>query len=110
MTPVQQVVTIALCVAGTLSMRALPFLAFGGGRRPPAYVRYLGRALPLAVFAMLIAYCLKDVDFLADAHGIPELVAIAATAGLHLWKRNMALSIAGGTLSYLALLQIAALM
>lgn len=101
MTPTQQIITIALCVIGTLSMRALPFLAFGGDRHPPAYVRYLGRALPLAVFAMLCVYCLKDVDFLAGAHGLPELAAIAVTAALHLWKRNMALSIAGGTLFYL---------
>ena len=36
---------------------------------------------------------------------VPELIAIAAVAGLHLWKRNVLLSIAGGTVLYMVLVQ-----
>ena len=58
MTLSQQIVTIALCVAGTLLTRFLPFLVFSPKKPTPAYVRYLGKALPCAVFAMLVVYCL----------------------------------------------------
>ena len=42
----------------------------------------------------------------AGSHGIPEAIAIAAIVVLHVWKRNMLLSIAGGTVVYMALLQL----
>ena len=72
----------------------------------PPYVQYLGKALPSAIFAMLVVYCLKNVDFASGAHGLPELISIAATVALHLWKRRMLLSILGGTLCYMALVQL----
>ena len=37
---------------------------------------------------------------------IPEAIAIAAIVVLRVWKRNMLLSIAGGTVVYMALLQL----
>lgn len=106
MTLAQQVITIALCVAGTMVTRFAPFLAFGGDRPTPRYVTYLGRALPSAIFAMLVVYCLRDVSFLTGTRGIPELLAIGATVGLHLWRRNMLVSIAGGTAAYMPLVQL----
>ena len=42
----------------------------------------------------------------APSPGIPELIAVGVTAGLHLWKHNMLLSIAGGTVSYMLLVQL----
>jgi branched-subunit amino acid transport protein AzlD len=36
--------------------------------------------------------------------GVPVLLCAAATAGLHLWKRNSLLSIFGGTALYMILL------
>jgi branched-subunit amino acid transport protein AzlD len=39
------------------------------------------------------------------SHGLPELIAIGITVTLHLWKRQMLLSIAGGTVCYMLLLQ-----
>ena len=64
------------------------------------------RALPGAVFGLLVVYCLKNVSLLTGSHGLPELLAILAVAGLHLWKRQMLLSIAGGTLCYMLLVQL----
>lgn len=58
-----------------------------------------------AVFGMLVIYCLKNVSILSGSHGIPELIAIAAVVALHLWKRQMLLSIAGGTIIYMLLVQ-----
>ena len=105
MTHTQEILTIAICVAGTMATRFLPFLIFREGRPVPPYVQYLGEALPSAIFAMLVVYCLRNVDFTGGAHGLPELVSIAATAALHLWRRNMLLSILGGTLCYMAIVQ-----
>lgn len=106
MTVTQQILTVAICVAGTMLTRFLPFLIFNGKRPTPAYVRYLGKALPAAIFGMLVVYCLKNVSILTGSHGIPELIAIVVTAGLHLWKRSMLLSIAGGTVCYMILVQM----
>jgi len=105
MTIPQQVITIAVCALATMLTRFLPFLLFSSKRPTPKYVTYLGRALPAAIFAMLVVYCLKNVSFLNGTHGLPELIAIAVTVGLHLWKRQMLLSIAGGTICYMLLVQ-----
>ena len=105
MTLQQQIITIAMCVVGTMLTRFLPFLVFRSKRPTPRYIQYLGRVLPGAIFAMLIIYCLRDVSLLQGSHGLPELIAIAVTASLHLWKRQMLLSIAGGTICYMLLVQ-----
>ena len=104
MTVPEQIVTIALCVLGPMTTRFLPFLVFSEKRPTPAFVQYIGKYLPSAVFGMLVIYCLKDVSFLGGTHGIPELIAIAVTVALHLRKRQMLLSIAGGTACYMVLL------
>lgn len=106
MTLTEQIITIAICVFGTMLTRFLPFLVFSSKKPTPEYVQYLGKALPCAVFGMLVIYCLKNVSFLSAPHGIPELIAIAITAGLHLWKKKMLLSIAGGTIAYMLLVQL----
>lgn len=105
MTLQQQIITIAMCVVGTMLTRFLPFLVFRSKRPTPRYIQYLGRVLPGAIFAMLIIYCLRDVSLLQGSHGLPELIAIAVTVGLHLWKRQMLLSIAGGTICYMLMVQ-----
>ena len=84
----------------------LPFAVFSARRPTPKYIRYLGKVLPGAIFAMLVVYCLRNVSLLTGSHGLPECIAIAVTIGLHLWKRQMPLSIAGGTVCYMFLLQL----
>jgi len=106
MTLYQQIITIALCVSGTMITRFLPFIVFSSKKPTPKYIQYLGKALPSAIFGMLIIYCLKDVSITGGSHGIPELFSIAFTIALHLWKRKMLLSIAGGTICYMLIVQI----
>ena len=106
MTLTQRLVTIALCALATMLTRFLPFLLFSSRRPTPKYVRYLGRALPPAIFGMLVVYCLKNVSIVSGSHGLPELIAIAVTVGLHLRKRQTLLSIAGGTIAYMLLIQL----
>ena len=74
----------------------------------PRFVQYLGKALPLATFALLIVYCLKDVSVAAPPHGVHELASIAVTVAVHLWRRNMLLSIVAGTACYMLILRLAA--
>lgn len=105
MTLTQEIVTIALCAFGTMITRFLPFIVFRSDKPTPKYIQYIGNALPPAIFGMLVIYCLKDVSLFGGSHGIPEAIAIVAVIALHLWKKNMLLSIAGGTVCYMLLVQ-----
>lgn len=106
MTVTQQIITIAILALGTMATRFLPFLVFRANRPTPKYIQYLGDALPSAIFGMLVVYCLKNVSVLTFSYGLPELLAILVTVGLHLWKRQMILSIAAGAVCYMALVQL----
>ena len=106
MTLTQQIITILMCVLATVLTRALPFLLFSSKKPTPKFVRYHGGALPTAIFAMLVVYCLKNVNILSGSHGIPELIAICAVVGVHLWRKNTLLSILLGTVIYMLLIQL----
>ena len=105
MTILQQVLTVAAVVLGPMTTRCLPFLLFPEGKQPPAFIRYLGTVLPSAVIGLLVVFCLKDAVF-TSWHGLPELLGILAVALLHRWKKNILLSIAGGTIFYMVLVQM----
>lgn len=96
------ILVTAMC---TLLTRLVPFAAFGSSRPVPEVVRYLGRILPPAIMATLLIYCLRSVRPLLGNHGLPELLGVAITALLHLWKRNTLISIAGGTAAYMLLIR-----
>ena len=106
MTMTEQIITIAMVVLGTMATRFLPFLIFPAGKPTPKYIQFLGRFLPAAVFGLLVIYCLRNVSLLSGSHGIPELISIAVVVALHLWKMQMLLSIAGGTICYMLLSQL----
>lgn len=105
MTLTQQIITVAMVVLGTAVTRFLPFLVFPSGKPTPKYVQYLGKFLPAAVFGLLVVYSLKDVSVFTGSHGIPEMISILLVIVLHVWKRQMLLSIAGGTVCYMLLVQ-----
>lgn len=106
MTLPQILITLAMCALATVITRFLPFLIFSSKRPTPQFVLYLGKVLPGAIFSMLVVYCLKNVTPLQYSYGLPELIAILLTAGLHLWKRQILLSIAAGTVCYMLLIQM----
>lgn len=105
MTIWQQVVTIFAVVLATMATRFLPFILFPRGKKTPDCILYLGKVLPGAIFGLLVIYCLKDVSLFSGTHALPELFAIGVTVAVHLFKRNMLLSIAAGTLCYMLLVQ-----
>ena len=100
------VLIVVVAILVTVATRFLPFAIFRGDRPTPKHILYLGKVLPFAIMGMLVVYCLKDISFLSPPYGIPELLGCLCVAALHLWKRNTLLSIGGGTLVYMLLVQL----
>ena len=101
----ESIMIIAVCTACTFLERALPFIIFRG-REVPEIVRYLGRVLPMAIMATLVIYCIKTISFASMAGWAPMVIASAVTVTFHLWKGNTMLSIFGGTICYVVLIQV----
>ena len=99
------VLVIVVMAAVTFALRTLPFLIFAKRETPP-FIQYLGKYLPFAIMGMLVIYCLKGVAPLVFPHGLPELIAILTVVLLHIWRRNTLLSILGGTVVYMLLVQL----
>lgn len=99
------VLTVAVVVAATLLTRFSAFLIFPSGKKAPDFVQYLGKALPAAVMGMLVVYTFKDTIVFSYPYGVPELIALLVTVGMHLWKRNMFMSIGIGTIVYMLIVQ-----
>lgn len=97
---------IAVSAAVTMLLRFLPFLIFGGDRKVPDTVTYLGKVLPSAIMAMLVVYCLRNVHITVASELIPSLIACGVVVLLHIWKRSSLLSIVGGTVTYMLLIQL----
>ena len=93
----------------TFLLRALPFLFFGTGKRPPKLVLSLGNVLSPAAIAMLVVYCfacyVRDRPPVDHMYGLAEILAAIEVVSLQLWKRNPLLSILGGTAVYMLLVQ-----
>ena len=56
--------------AVTVLLRFIPFIAFR--KKKPEFILYLGKVLPPAVMAMLVIYCLKEVNFLQALTDYPK--------------------------------------
>ena len=87
---------VAVAAAVTWSLRALPFAAAARLRASRA-VGYLSARMPLGVMVILLAYTLRGVPLSVPARVLPAAAALAATAGLHVWRRNAVLAIVAGT-------------
>lgn len=101
-----QLITVGVIILATVIMRFLPFVLFPDNKPTPKFIHYLGTVLPAAVFGLLIIYALKNVSIFEGSHGIPELICIVITAAVHLWKKQMLLSISAGTVCYMLLVQL----
>jgi len=53
-----------------------------------------------------VVYCLRGVRFDTPAGWLPSVIACLLTAGLHVWRRSTLLSIVGGTVCYMLLVQL----
>ena len=100
------ILLIAVVSAVTIGLRFLPFLIFRDQQKLPGLLKYLGQVLPFSIMGMLVIYCLRNISFAAAPFGIPEVIGCAVVVMLHLWKRNTLLSITGGTVCYMLLVQL----
>lgn len=98
-------ITVLICALCTQITRWFPFLLFGGKKKIPPVVRYLGAILPPAIMAVLVVYCLKGITPLTWPYGLPELISVALVVLAHRWKGNSLISISLGTICYMVLVQ-----
>lgn len=102
----QQSLIIILAISFTTFLtRLIPFILFPAKKETPKYIIYLGNVLPFAIIGMLIIYSLKGVSVISSPFGLPELISIAIIIVIHLWKNNTLLSIGGGAIIYMLLVQ-----
>ncbi len=106
LTLVQTCIIILAVALGTILTRFLPFVLFPERKEAPKIVKYLSKVLPAAMMGLLVAYCLKSVTMTAMPYGLPEIIAITVIVILHKWKNNVLLSIVGGTVFYMVLVQV----
>ena len=105
LTPIQIILTVLAVTLGAMMTRFTPFVLFPDGKRPPEVVTYLGSVLPPVMMGLLVVYCLKSVPIVSYPHGLPELISIVFIVIIHLWRKNVLLSIGCGTALYMFLVQ-----
>lgn len=105
MTVPQTLITIGAIILGVQISRWLPFVAFSGKKELPDFIKYLGRVLPPALMGLVVVYCFKSTPILTGSHGIPELIASIAVILTYMWKKNLLISVGGGTAIYMILVQ-----
>ncbi len=105
LTPVQTMIMIAAIAFGTMLTRFAPFILFPEKKQPPKVILYLGSVIPCVMMGLLVVYCFRNVSFLSGTHGLPEALAVLFIIVLHQWKHHTLLSIGGGTLLYMVLVQ-----
>lgn len=102
---IQVLLTILIISLGTILTRALPFIVFPANRKTPKYILYLGTVLPFSIIGMLIVYCFQNVSIFLWPYGLPELIAGVFVVAAHKLRHNLLLSVGGGTILYMILVQ-----
>ena len=106
MTTPQIITTILIVALTTLITRVAPFLVFPESKKIPEWAAYLDKVLPYAVIGMLVVFCFKDTVITAAPYGLPELIAGLAVVILYKLTKRMILTIGGGVIVYMILIQI----
>lgn len=96
---------VAVAAAVTWALRALPF-ALLAPLRTGSLLPHLAAGMPVGVMVILVSYTLRHTPLTVPAQGVGVAIALAATAALHLWRRNVVLSIAGGTAVHVVLASV----
>lgn len=101
----EQILTIITAIVALQLCRWVAFVAFPAHKPIPDFVKYLGKALPPAVFGLLVVYCYKNADLFGQHHAMSEIVAGLVVVVLHRLFKNMFISIGVGTVLYMVLVQ-----
>jgi branched-subunit amino acid transport protein AzlD len=84
--------------------RLLPFF-FAKQLKANRFARRLANWLPPIILLLLVAHTLMGTPVRVYPYGLPQAIGIAVAVGLHLWRRNMLLSIFGSSGAYMILLK-----
>lgn len=90
----------------TILLRLSPAWIFPPDKPTPKVLVYLGRVMPIAVIAMLIVYCFRNINLFSYPFGLSEIIAGGFTAVSYIIKRSTILSILLGTIIYMILVQV----
>ena len=104
-TPMQSFITILIIVIVTFITRVIPFILFPDNKKTPKYINYLGAVLPYAAIGMLVIYCFKEISFTKTSFWLPEFISVFLILLLHKWKKSTLISIGGGTILYMLIVQ-----
>lgn len=100
------ILLIAIAVIVTFILRAIPFLIFNEKRTMPEGIKRIADLLPSAIIAVLVIYCLK-ADLLTLGMGtLASALGVFTVVVLHLWKRNILISIFSGTAIYMVAIHL----
>lgn len=106
LTSIETLLIILAVALGTIITRFTPFILFPESKELPPIITFLGKTFPPAMMGLLVVYSLKNVSILVSPYGIPEAISLVIITILHLWKRNVLLSIGVGTLVHMFLIQV----
>ncbi|MEZ0338591.1 branched-chain amino acid transporter permease [Mycobacterium sp. pV006] len=98
-------VLVVVSAAITWTLRAVPFAVLAPLRQS-RLITYLGLHMPVGVMLILAIYTLPSVAGETALQRVYLAIAVALTAGLHLWRRNAVLSILVGTACYVVLMSV----
>lgn len=91
------ILTAILLAAGiTFALRLIPF-GIKSALKGNALVENLSHWVPMGAIICLGFYVLASIDYSSAHTAAPYLAGSVVTAGLHLWRRNLALSLVAGT-------------
>ncbi|HEY9266165.1 MAG TPA: AzlD domain-containing protein [Mycobacterium sp.] len=96
---------VVVSAAVTWALRALPFAVLAPMRHSTV-VKYLSVHMPVGVMVMLAIYTLQTVAGETGRQLLWLALAVAVTAGLHLWRGNALMSILVGTAGYVTLMSV----
>lgn len=104
-------IILIICMSiTTVVIRLLPFFVFGGGRKVPNVITYLGKYLPPAIIGLLIVYCFQDTSFadnmIFKSSAMIKIICVLIVFVIQYIKKNSLLSILVGTIVYMLLVHI----
>jgi branched-subunit amino acid transport protein AzlD len=106
MTPDTRMLSVVVTISVvTIALRAAPFLAMDRIARS-GYLRNLGAQMPIGVMVLLVAYTIKDENFMRYPYGLPHIAAAALTVVLYLTIRNSLVAIVSGLALYMVLVNL----
>lgn len=106
MTNKELFITALIIVFATAILRFLPFIIIRKSIAERRYIKYLGDIMPYAMIALLVIYCIKDINIIKFPYGLPEIISIIVVAVFQIVKRNVLISIGLGTVVYMFLVQV----